>query len=54
MIRDGAKAFENAANGNKMPLGRDLELAELLQFIKHNKIRNVVWLTADMVKKFTA
>ena len=48
MIRDGAKAFENAANGNGMPLGRELELAELFRFIKQNQIRNVVWLTADV------
>lgn len=48
MIRDGAKAFENAANGNGMPLGRELEFAELFQFIKRNRIRNIVWLTADV------
>jgi alkaline phosphatase D len=48
MIRDGAKAFENVSNGNGMPLGRELELAELFRFIKSNQIRNVVWLTADV------
>jgi alkaline phosphatase D len=48
IIRDGSTAFENAANGNGMPLGRELEFAELFRFIKHNQIRNVVWLTADV------
>jgi alkaline phosphatase D len=48
VVRDGARAFENAANGNGPPLGRELELADLLRFMKTNKIRNVVWLTADV------
>src|SRR5262249_61848986 len=33
---------------NRPPLGRELELAELLRFIKRNKIKNVVWITADV------
>jgi alkaline phosphatase D len=48
VIRDGDAAFENAANGNGPPLGRELEVAELLQFIKAAQIHNVVWLTADV------
>jgi alkaline phosphatase D len=48
IVRDGEDRFENGANGNGPPLGRELELAELLRFIKHNRIRNVVWLTADV------
>lgn len=40
--------FENAANGDGPPLGRELELAKLLGFIRQNRIRNVVWLTADV------
>lgn len=40
--------FENAANGDGPPLGRELELADLLRFIYRNNIRNVVWLTADV------
>ncbi len=48
MITDGPKAFEAFANGNGAPLGRELELADLFRFIKHNQIRNVVWLTADV------
>ena len=30
------------------PLGRELEIAELLSFIKRERIRNTVWLTADV------
>jgi alkaline phosphatase D len=41
--------YEAWANGdNSGPLGREIELAELLRFIKTNDIKNVVWLTADV------
>ena len=30
------------------PLGRELEIARLLNFIEDNRIRNIVWLTADV------
>jgi alkaline phosphatase D len=40
--------FEAWANGDGPPLGRELELAALLGFIKANDIANVVWLTADV------
>ena len=42
------RAFENLANQDGAPLGRELEMADLLKFIKQNDIRNVVWLTADV------
>ena len=42
----GFEAFANADDGP--PLGRELELAELLRFLKKNQIRNVVFLTADV------
>jgi alkaline phosphatase D len=48
VVRDGPNAFEAVANGDGMPLGRELELVELLRFIKRNRIRNIVWLTADV------
>ena len=48
LVRDGETAFENLANGDGMPLGRELEMADLLRFIKDQKIANVVWLTADV------
>ena len=40
--------FENGANGNGSALGRELETADLLRFMLHNEIKNVVWLTADV------
>ena len=48
IVRDGKDAFENLANGDGPALGRELETAELLRFIKANAITNVVWLTADV------
>ncbi len=48
IVRDGKTAFENAANGNGPALGRELELADLLRFIKEKNIRNVVWITSDL------
>ena len=41
--------FEAWANGdNGAPSGRELEVADLLRFIKHRDIKNVVWVTADV------
>jgi alkaline phosphatase D len=41
--------YEAWANGDHGgPSGRELEIAELLRFIKANGIRNVVWFTADV------
>ncbi len=40
--------FENTANGSGPALGRELELADLLRFIRRNQIHNIVWLTADV------
>jgi len=47
IVTDG-EAFENGANGEGPPLGREHDIAELLRFIHHNDVRNVVWLTADV------
>jgi alkaline phosphatase D len=48
VVRDGPAAFEAWANGDGPPLGRELELAALLRFIRDNEIRNVAWVTADV------
>jgi len=48
MVRDGDQHFENGANGDGPVLGREHDIAEILRFIKHNGIKNVVWLTADV------
>lgn len=46
---EGLARWEAVANGeDKAPLGRELEFAELLRFIKRRKVRNTVWLTADV------
>ena len=44
----GRMTFEAVANGDGPALGRELEIAQLLSFIKHERIRNTVWLTADV------
>ncbi|RKN51620.1 alkaline phosphatase, partial [Streptomyces klenkii] len=49
VIPDGATDFEAVANGDPgAPLGRELQIAELLRFIKHRRITGTVWLTADV------
>jgi alkaline phosphatase D len=44
----GRDQFEAIANGNGPALGRELETAGLLRYIKRAGIQNVVWLTADV------
>jgi alkaline phosphatase D len=41
----GSEAF---AQGDGPPRGRELEIADLLRFIRDNAIANTVWLTADV------
>jgi alkaline phosphatase D len=49
IVGDGAERFEAFANAEHgAPLGRELEVAELLRFIRDRRIRNVVWITADV------
>jgi alkaline phosphatase D len=48
MDSEGRARWEAVANGNGPPLGRELEVAELLRFIERQRIRNTVWLTADV------
>src|SRR5262245_44933734 len=41
--------YEAWANGDDgVPIGRELELASLLAFIRRHRIKNVVWVTADV------
>jgi alkaline phosphatase D len=44
----GRTKYEAVANGDGPALGRELEVAQLLSFIKHQKVHNTVWLTADV------
>jgi alkaline phosphatase D len=51
VMYDGDRKFgsEAIAQGDDgAPLGRELEIADLLSFIKRESIRNTVWLTADV------
>lgn len=46
---EGRPNFEAVAQGDPgAPLGRELQIAELLRFIKHRRITGTVWLTADV------
>jgi alkaline phosphatase D len=45
---EGRPRWEAVANGDGPALGRELEIAQLLAFIKRERIRNTVWLTADV------
>ena len=45
---EGRSTYENSCNANGLALGRELEIAELLSFMKHERIQNVFWLTADV------
>ncbi len=40
--------MEAFAQGDGAPLGRELELADLFRHLKANRVRNVVWITADV------
>jgi alkaline phosphatase D len=42
----GSEAVAQLDHGK--PLGREIEIADLLSFIKQEKVRNTVWLTADV------
>jgi alkaline phosphatase D len=47
-VRDGSFS-EAIANGDHgAPLGRELELASLLRFIRDRSVQNVVWITGDI------
>jgi alkaline phosphatase D len=46
---EGKPYFEGVANGNPgVPMGRELEMANLLAWIKSAEIKNTLWLTADI------
>jgi alkaline phosphatase D len=48
VIYDGSVHQEGFANGGGPPLGREQEIAALLSFIQEQRIRNVLWITADV------
>jgi alkaline phosphatase D len=49
VVPDAGGKFEAVANRNDgPPLGRELEIADLLTFIHDHDIRNILWITADV------
>lgn len=49
VVGDGPGRYEAVANGDPdLPTGRELEIADLLSFIKKERIENVVWITGDV------
>ncbi|KUL49659.1 alkaline phosphatase [Streptomyces sp. NRRL F-4489] len=49
VVTDGPANFEAVSQGDPgAPLGRELQIAELLRFIKHRRITGTLWLTADV------
>ncbi|MFD8545920.1 alkaline phosphatase D family protein [Streptomyces sp. NPDC059649] len=49
VVPDGRTNFEAVAQGDPgAPLGRELQLAELLRHIKHARVTGTVWITADV------
>src|SRR5262249_44743578 len=50
VVYDGDRKWgvEAMAQGDGPPRGRELEIADILSFIKHAGVRNTVWLTADV------
>lgn len=49
IVPDGPVNEESVSNrDNGAPLGRELEIAGVLSAFKRNKVKNVVWLTADV------
>lgn len=46
---EGQRNIEAVAQGDPgAPLGRELQIAELLRFIKHRKVTGTLWLTTDV------
>lgn len=49
VVPDGPDHFEAIANRDPgPPLGRELEVAALLRFLRDRRVRNVVWITGDV------
>ncbi|MEW2221798.1 alkaline phosphatase D family protein [Streptomyces sp. NPDC006990] len=49
VVPDGGTDYEAVAQGDPgAPLGRELQIAELLRHIKHHRVTGTVWLTTDV------
>ncbi|MEO8361100.1 MAG: alkaline phosphatase D family protein [Vicinamibacteria bacterium] len=48
-VGDGPGRYEAVANGDPgNPSGRELEIADILSFIKRERISNIIWITGDV------
>ena len=49
VVGDGPGRYEAVANDDPgAPLGRELEIADLLSYIKRERISNLIWITGDV------
>lgn len=49
VVGDGPGRYEAVANDDPgAPVGRELEIADLLSFIKRERISNIIWITGDV------
>ncbi len=49
VVADAPGRIEGVANGDGgPPLGRELEIADLLRFLRKERVRDVVWITGDV------
>ncbi|MFD7920835.1 alkaline phosphatase D family protein [Streptomyces sp. NPDC059740] len=49
VVADGDSDFEAVSQGDPgQPLGRELQIADLLRFVKHRRVTGTVWLTTDV------
>ncbi|SQD99027.1 putative secreted alkaline phosphatase [Parafrankia sp. Ea1.12] len=49
VVPDGTTAIEGVAQGSPgVPLGREVEIGQVLSAIRRNRVRNTVWITADV------
>ncbi|HCA84691.1 MAG TPA: alkaline phosphatase [Streptomyces sp.] len=48
IVRDGSHSEAVAQGDPGAPLGRELQIAEILRHIKHRRITGTLWLTADV------
>lgn len=48
IIGSGGRNYDGISSGGREPNGRELELRDLLSFIHEHRIRNVIWISADV------
>ena len=49
VVGDGPGRYEAVANGDPdLPTGRELEIADILSFLRKERIGNVIWITGDV------